>query len=108
MDKIEMLKQLVAQQQENALFHYTLGNEYLKQQDYEAAIVPLRRSIELNPHYTAAYRELGKALTATGKPEEAMAVYQRGIAIGEETGDLQTVKEIQVFLKRLQASNLSR
>ncbi len=101
MDRIAMLKQMIVQQPENALYHYTLGKELLNQGQGEEAVEPLKRSIELNPRYTAAYRELGRALTETGHIQEAIAIYQEGIRVGDETGDLQTVKEMRVFLNRL-------
>jgi len=100
-DRIAVLKQMIAQQPENALFHYTLGKELLNQGQAEEAVGSLKRSIELNPRYTAAYRELGQAFAKTGRVEEAIAIYQEGMRIGEETGDLQTVKEMRVFLNRL-------
>ncbi len=103
MNKIEMLQQLVSQNPDNALYHYTLGNEYVKQKQWALAIAPLRQAIQLDPRFTAAYRELGKALAATGQTQEAITVYEKGIGVGESTGDLQTVKEIRVFLNRLLA-----
>ncbi len=102
MDKIATLKQLVEQNPDNALFRYTLGYEYLKNNRFEEAIKHFQIAIQLNPNYTAAYRDLGKALQECGNNEKAEAIYQKGIEVGTTTGDLQTVKEIQVFLKRLQ------
>ena len=44
----------------------------------------------------------GQAYTALDRPQAATEVFQRGIAVAEARGDLQTAKEMQVFLRRLQ------
>ncbi len=106
MNRIEMLKQMIAQQPDNPLFYYTLGKELLTAHQPVEATEALRRAVDLNPNYTAAYRELGRALTQAGNIEEAKGVYRKGIEVGEKTGDLQTVKEMQVFLRRLEKHQL--
>jgi len=55
----------------------------------------------LKPDYTAAYRGLGRALERAGRPDEARAAYGQGLEVAQRTGDLQTKKEIEVFLRRL-------
>jgi hypothetical protein len=37
-------------------------------------------------------------------PKPARHAYQNGIAVGSDMGDLQTVKEMRVFLRRLEPS----
>src|SRR5438552_533334 len=49
----------------------------------------------------AAYRGLGRALERAGRLDEARAAYRRGLEVARQTGDLQTGKEIEVFLRRL-------
>ena len=61
-----------------------------------------REAVRLKPDYSAAYRELGKALVALERPEEAREIYRKGADIACEKGDLQTKKEIEVFLNRLE------
>ncbi|NIT57479.1 MAG: hypothetical protein GWN00_14995 [Aliifodinibius sp.] len=86
---------------ENALFHYMLGLEYLKAEHSGKAVEPLRESIRIKPDYSAAYRELGKALEKEEQTSEAIEIYEKGIDVAEEQGDLQTAKEMRVFVKRL-------
>ncbi|HEY7494958.1 MAG TPA: hypothetical protein VIH59_28135 [Candidatus Tectomicrobia bacterium] len=51
--------------------------------------------------YSAAYRYLGKAHAVLGRRVEAEETFRRGIAIAETRGDLQTAREMRVFLRRL-------
>jgi len=68
---------------------------------YDEAAVSLRRVVELKPDYAAAYRELGKALEKAGHHEEAKSYFSKGRELADRHGDGQTVKEIDVFLKRI-------
>jgi Flp pilus assembly protein TadD len=69
--------------------------------DWPKAIGHLRRAVELDPLYSAAWKLLGKSLTAAGDREGAVEVYRQGIVVAEQKGDKQTLKEMQVFLRRL-------
>lgn len=100
-EKVRQLEDLVKQNPENALMHYTLGVEYLRADQNEKAIATLKKALNLEPHYSAAYRELGKALVKSNLSEKAVEIFDKGIAVAEEKGDIQTAKEMRVFLKRI-------
>ena len=97
---------MLAKVPSSELLHYGLGLEYLKAGRFHAAAESFRATIRLWPQYTAAYRQLGKALEMSSDAEGARQAYLEGVTIGEQIGDLQTVKEMGVFLRRLdQARN---
>lgn len=100
--RIEEFKEILALDPSDEVVHYGLGEEYLKAGRFEEAIREFETVIRLKPDYTAAYRELGKALEKGGRVEEARETYREGIEVGSRTGDLQTRKEMEVFLKRLE------
>lgn len=100
--KLEQLKELAQLDPDDPLVHYGLGCEHLKLGEYAEAEPAFRRTIHLQPDYSAAYRELGKALAKLDREQEAIEVYQRGRGIACEKGDLQTEREIEVFLRRLE------
>lgn len=81
--------------------HYTLGIECLRIGDSQRAIRVLKEAIKLEPDYSAAYRELGKTLVQLNLKKEAIKIFNKGIAVAEEKGDIQTAKEMSVFLKRI-------
>jgi predicted Zn-dependent protease len=101
-DIIENLEKMLEQGSDTALLRFGLGNEYLKRDRPEQAAEHLRKAVELDSSYSAAWKLLGKALTAAGDSAGALAAYASGIAAAEEKGDKQAVKEMQVFRKRLQ------
>ena len=95
------LQLMLERGQDSPLLRYSLGQECLKAGDLVAAIDHLRKAIELNPRYSAAWKALGEAHAHAGSPERAAEVYEQGIAVARENGDIQAAKEMGVFLKRL-------
>jgi Tfp pilus assembly protein PilF len=98
---VDNLEALLAKGTDNALLRFGLANEYLKLGRYEQAIGHLRKALALDPKYSAAWKRLGKALTETGRTDEAIVAYEHGVQAAEEKGDVQAAKEMRVFLKRL-------
>jgi Tfp pilus assembly protein PilF len=104
MTLIDNLEAMLGKGQDNALLRYGLGGEYLKHQQFDKAALHLRKAVELDPHYSAAWKLLGQALTSSGQLEQAAEVYARGIEVAERKGDIQAAKEMRVFAKRVSKS----
>ncbi|EIJ43786.1 tetratricopeptide repeat protein [Beggiatoa alba B18LD] len=96
------LETLLAKGQDNALLRLSLGNAYLQKQQVEIALQHYAQAVKLDPHYSAAWKSYGKALAENQQITEAIQAYTTGINIAEQKGDRQAMKEMQVFLKRLQ------
>ncbi len=101
---IDQLEAMLKRGTDNALVRFSLGGEYLKQQQYDRAVENLQRAVKHDPKYSAAWKLLGKALAESGKLNEAIAAYKHGIQAAQAKGDLQAAKEMRVFLKRLLSS----
>ena len=101
-DPLDNFLALLASGRDNALLRFSLGNEYLKQGDAAKAAEHLRRAVEHDPKYSAAWKLLGKALTDTESWNEALTAYQQGIAVAEARGDKQAAKEMSVFARRIE------
>ena len=99
---ITNLEKLLASGKDTALLRFGLGNAYLDAGEAEPAVIHLRRAIELKADYSAAWKLLGKALADSGDAEAAKAAYRSGIETATAKGDKQAVKEMTVFLRRLE------
>ncbi|CAN5277719.1 hypothetical protein BH24ACT19_BH24ACT19_10500 [soil metagenome] len=98
----EMFRKLLERDPENPMVLYSLGNELFKEKKYPEAREHLSRAVENKPDYSVAYRMLGRALYELGEDAEARRVFDEGREVAERNGDLQTVKEIDVFVRRLE------
>jgi tetratricopeptide (TPR) repeat protein len=102
LSRLEQFRQIVEMDPDDYFSRFGFANALVEAGQYQEAINEFRQAIRLKPDYSAAYRDLGRTLEKIGASEEAMQVYREGIPIAERNGDLQTMKEMQVFLKRLE------
>jgi predicted Zn-dependent protease len=98
----EMFRKLLERDPQNPMVLYSLGNELFKEGRYEEARDHLQRAVENKPDYSVAYRMLGRTHYELHENTEARSVFLKGREVAQRNGDLQTVKEIDVFLRRLQ------
>ncbi|MFC5696137.1 tetratricopeptide repeat protein [Pseudomonas sp. GCM10022186] len=98
---IESLEKMLAKGVDNPLLRFGLGKAYLDQGDAATAAEHLRRCVEQDPKYSAAWKLLGKALEADGDLAAARTAWTEGLAAAQAHGDKQAEKEMTVFLKRL-------
>ena len=99
---IANLEGLLSKGKDSALLRYSLGNEYLKLHEVWVAIVHLKRALELDPNYSAAWKLLAMALVEAGILNEALETYRRGIAVAKQRGDQQAAREMTVFARRIE------
>ena len=99
---------MLAGGRDNALLRFSIGNEFLKQGDAAQAAEHLRRAVEFDPKYSAAWKLLGKALTDAEAWSDALAAYQQGIAVAEARGDKQAAREMGVFARRIEATLINK
>src|SRR5262245_3422864 len=100
--QITNLLKLVGTPRDGAVLRFSLGSEYLKCADFEAAALHLHAALERDPGYSAAWKLLGSALAKGGRDDEALAAFRKGIEVAEKKGDKQAAKEMTVFARRLE------
>jgi predicted Zn-dependent protease len=100
--RADMFRKLLERDPENPMILYSLGNELFKEEKYSEAREYLSRAVRNKPDYSVAYRTLGRTLYELGEDAEARRVFAEGREVAQRNGDLQTVKEIDVFVRRLE------
>jgi predicted Zn-dependent protease len=98
----DIFRKLLEKDPNNPMIIYSLGNELFKEGRYKEARDVLQRAIQNKPDYSVAYRMLGRAYYELHENAEARNVFLKGKEVAQGNGDLQTVKEIDVFLRRLE------
>ena len=103
-DRIAEFKEVAELMPDDPVVRFGLAGAYLDAGQAESAVLEYQETIRLKPDYSAAHRGLGRALERAGRREEARAAYAKGVEVATQTGDLQTKKEIEVFLRRLDSA----
>lgn len=99
---IESLEKMLAKGVDNALLRFGLGKGYLDAGEPVRAAEHLRRCVEFDPNYSAAWKLLGKALDAQADPDGARQAWEKGLEAARGHGDKQAEKEMTVFLRKLE------
>jgi len=100
-NRIDMLKNLVAQNPGDSFARYGLAMACASAGDYAQAVENYQKLLEINPKYVAAYYHGGQSLEKLGKLDAARELYRRGIDISTEIGDLHTRSELEAVLDLL-------
>ena len=79
---LEATKVALEHDHHNAVFHMLRGRVHLARRDYGAALVENQLAIELNPTFAAAFCGLGDSLCYEARYDEAIAQFERSIALG--------------------------
>lgn len=100
-ERVAQFQELIALDPEDTMLRFGLGELYFEAGDFPRAAEQFAEIVRLDPQYSAAYRYLGQAYAALERHTEAHQTFECGIAVAEARGDLQTAKEMRVFLRRL-------
>lgn len=100
-NRLEILKQMVAQDSSNAFARYGLAMEYANSGALEDAVAEFRSLLAHDENYAAAYYHGGQALEKLGRLEEAKDLYSKGVEVSTRKGDLHTRAEIEAALNAL-------
>ena len=98
--RVGVLRAFLKREPDDASAWYGLGRALLDLERPGEAGDAFRHALTVKPDYSAAQRDLGLSLLAEGESAAAAEAFRAGIALCERTGDLQTGREIAVFLRR--------
>ncbi len=102
MDKIAMLKEILAQQPGDAFARYGLAMAYASEGDATTALEEFDRLLAAHPDYTAGYFMAAQTLVKAERPAEAQSRLRQGIASAQRTGNQHALNEMQQLLDELE------
>jgi len=101
MDRIAMLKEVLAADANNVLARYGLAMEYSKSGDTDAALAEFNKLIETSPDYVAAYQQAAQTLLNAERYDDARQMLNRGIATAERAGNTHARSEMEGILMEI-------
>src|SRR5688572_18537072 len=100
LDRVAKLRALLDRDPDDPTTWFTLGRALLELSRWREAIDAFQHALARNPRYTAAHRDLGRALLEAGEVAEAARVLKNALPLARESGDLQTGREMETFVRR--------
>lgn len=100
-DRLEALRNILAQDPDNRLARYGLAMEYVKAGRLEQALDEYRALLSSHPDYAYAYFHAGQALERLGRVEDARQMYRRGVEAAIRGDDAHARSELQAALDLL-------
>lgn len=101
--RIEQFKKMANDDPSNELGHFSLGRAYLESNQAALAIPSFERVLQLNANQSKAYQQLGAALLAVGRKEEAIVLLTEGSKVAHTRGDLMPRNDMVKMLADLGA-----
>ena len=95
MDRLALLLQYHADDPTDAFTRFAIANEYRKRGDLAQAAAFFEQLVADDPGYTGTYYHLGKLYEEQGRPEAALATYQRGIQVARDARAQRDLAELQ-------------
>ncbi len=86
--RIAQFEKMAADDADNDMAHFSLGNAYLQEGRHAEAAASLQRCIEINGEMSKAYQLAGQALIACDREDEAAKVLARGYEVAAGKGDM--------------------
>jgi predicted Zn-dependent protease len=104
LNRLEALKNILAQRPGDALARYGLAMEYVQAARYEQAVAEFRILLASQPGHAYACFHAGQTLEKLGRPSEAREMYARGIEAAERQADAHVRDKLQAALEQLGAN----
>lgn len=95
MDRLAMLLKMVAAKPDEPFVRYGLAMEYRKLARTDDAVEAFEALLDRHPDYVPAYLMFGTMLESAGRREQAIAVFDRGLAAAQQSGDDHALGELR-------------
>ncbi|PWV55860.1 hypothetical protein [Chitinophaga sp. S165] len=101
MDRIARIKEFLKDSPNDSFLKHALALEYIKIGDDNAARSLFEELLAFEPGYVGSYYHLGRLLERAVLPQEAIAVYEKGMEMAKAAGDRHAYNELQAALDDL-------
>ncbi|MCW3116905.1 MAG: hypothetical protein JWM28_987 [Chitinophagaceae bacterium] len=101
MERIEKLKKFLETSPADSFVQHALALEYVKAGDDAAARKLFEEILARDPGYVGSYYHLAKLLERNNAVEEALKVYEKGMAVSQKAGDPHAFGELRSALEQL-------
>lgn len=100
--KIKRLATYIKNNPNDSFSKFALALEFLREDELKKARILFEDIQEKDPDYDGVYYHLGKLYERSGRLDDAMAVYKKGVQVAANNKHERNVKELKEALAELQ------
>ncbi len=97
-ERLQQLQEFLSKEPKDPFLNYALAMEYRSLGEQEKAHEQLLGLVEHNPEYTGTYYHLGYSFLERGERDQAVAIWEQGIAVCREQKKQHALSELQSAL----------
>jgi predicted Zn-dependent protease len=101
MDRIAMLKEILAANPVDSFARYGLAMEYANSGELETSLAEFATLLQNTPDYTAGYFMAAQTLVKASRVDDAKKMLGDGIASAKRTGNGHALSEMEAMLEEL-------
>ncbi len=100
-EQIERFKKVIDLDPADVLGYFSLGNVYLDAGKKREAMETFEKAVEVDTKHSASYLGWGMALEGLNDFKKAREIYQRGMKVADERGDIMTQRKMESRIREL-------
>lgn len=100
--RLERLQSFLAHNPNDAFTLYAVGLEYRSIEDFNSSVSYLKKCIEIDSNYVAAYYQLAEIMILISEHQEAKRYIQLGLELCRKLNDTKTQGEFNALLYELE------
>ena len=100
--RLEMLREILAQDPANKLARYGLAMEYSGSGNTDDSVAEFQKLIEQDPQYANAYFMAAQTLQRAERTDEAKEMLAKGIVAAQQAGNKHAESEMQAMMDELE------
>ena len=101
-NRLERLQEFLNNEPNDPFLKYALATEYLRLNNPEKALWFFLDLVDKHTDYVGTYYHLGKLYEQMAQPKEALAIYEKGIAVAKKIKDQHALNELLGVYNSLQ------
>ena len=101
-NRLERLQEFLDNEPNDPFLKYALATEYLRLNNPEKALWFFLDLVIKHSDYVGTYYHLGKLYEQMSQPKEALAIYEKGIAVAKKIKDQHALNELLGVYNSLQ------
>ncbi len=100
--KVDTLLTMLKIEPEDIFLNYSLGLEYVADNNFDLAEQSFKKTISIQPNYIPAFYQLGKLYEAQQKNEKALNLFKQGLQFSIEQKNTKAINEFNEALFMLE------